>query len=520
MPLGRIIQSTSLTATTPSNTATPLSETPVLSATTTALRVNLGLALKTIPSPIPPLPGPAVRSLVSLEFQPDKITLSRYVGVVGTNSAGTKVGGSVADARTKADILNRAQMAGLDRDELNRLKQILDSSPDVKADASLLKQILPDYMNDPFAANADRALRSFMDLDELRRAHPDRITPDVVKSLVMGVAHSKSLARVDEFEGVLGEDAVRRAAHALIVMPEVDYKAIQGALAQAGHGGDIDSDPETERALILKAVSARAEEYGHPTINDSVVRPQTLEIETFANTIRGKNRDDLIARTTVVAGNDVLEQRYMDSCSAATVQMAKAEADPIYAWFLHNEEVHSRDLGGFIGRQQAELMKEVGGVPVSFQTLEQLEQIMKMGGPLAAIAKSMHDALEKQGSNVETLANLFVSDTTGRNYHSYKVNNDNSSRTAAADYIEKLVRQGVDVPIGVNWTSRKPLNPLQTADNGLSHALLITDVRGHGDNTVFVVADPGGATFEISRSDLIAGQNFGGALGRLSEFLF
>src|SRR5262249_606643 len=156
----------------------------------------------------------------------------------------------------------------------------------------------------------------------------------------------------------------------------------------------------------------------HSTINDSRVRPETLEIETFANTIRGKDRDQLIARTTVVAGGDALEQRYFDSCSAATVQMTKAEADPIYASYLHNEEVTSRELGGFIGRQQAELMKEVGGVPVTFQTLDQLEQISKAGGPLGAIAKSMREALMKQGSNVESLANIFVSDTTGRDYHS------------------------------------------------------------------------------------------------------
>src|SRR5262249_37809964 len=150
---------------------------------------------------------------------------------------------------------------------------------------------------------------TFEDLDELRRAHPDRITPDIVKSLVTGVAHSKSLATVGEFEGVLGEDAARRAAQALIAMPAVDYKAIQGVLQQAAQGGTMYSDAETERALILKAVSARAQQYGHPTIDDSRVRAQTLEIETFANTIRGKNRDDLIARTTVVASDNVLDQR-------------------------------------------------------------------------------------------------------------------------------------------------------------------------------------------------------------------
>src|SRR5256885_8472184 len=53
----------------------------------------------------------------------------------------------------------------------------------------------------------------------------------------------------------------------------------------------------------------------------------------------------------------------LDSCSAATVQMARAEADPVYAWKLHNEDVHSRDLNSFIGEQQAELMVDVGGTP-------------------------------------------------------------------------------------------------------------------------------------------------------------
>src|SRR5262249_14120322 len=129
--------------------------------------------------------------------------------------------------------------------------------------------------------------------------------------------------------------------------------------------------------------------------------------------------------------------------------------------------------------------------------------------------------LEAYGSNEEELANRFVSDATGRDYHSYHVDDSVSARTAAADYMAKLGSQGVDVPISVNWEQRAFLNPLKNVDTGLSHSLLITDVRGKGADQVFVVADPGsGRTFDIPRSDLIAGVDFGGPRGRLSGFLY
>jgi hypothetical protein len=483
-----------------------------------ATQLNPNLGLSSIPRPVPPTPDP-LGLRAPIQFMPRTLAERGGLGVVLTKAGYIKPGDLLANARTEADILNGAQQAGLSPDELNHLKQILDSSPDFKADASLLKEVLSSWNG----VNADRALRTFMDLDPMRRAHPDRITPDVVSSLVEGVAKSKSPQEVDEYAGVLGENAADRAAQALIAMPQGDYNAIKGMLDQAGHGGDpaLD-DPGTERALILKAVAARAGQYEHPTINDSLLRPETLEIGTFANQIRGMDWTQLIARTTVAAGEDTLQQRYFDSCSAATVQIARAEADPIYAWKLHDEEMHSQDPGGFIGSQQAELMKEVGGVPVSFQELNFWDQLSKQGGMLGKFAQAERDYLQSRGSNEEQLANLFDSDVTGRDYHSYSVDDSVSARTAAADYMAKLVSQGVDVPISVNWEERNALNPFQLVDSGLSHSLLITDVRGQGAGQVFEVADPSsGQTFEVTRAQLISGGDFGpDGKGRLSGFLF
>ena len=515
MQLARLSQISWPSPGTKAVTLTPPAQPPT-SVSAATLQVNLSQALRVIPRPLPLDP---VAPHGPIHFPGTKIVpLNRAVVTTPATVVG-KLSDVVADGRDETEILNLAQRAGLSSDEINHLKQILDSSPDFKDDAKMLLAALRE--DDPLLAilgkggpNADRALRTFMDLDQMRRAHPDRITPDVMNSLVTGVAHAKSVTKVDESEGVLGEDAADRAAQALIAMPQVDYNAIHDTLQHAG--GDVYSDAETERALILKAVSARGGSYKHPTINDSIVRPETLEIETFANRIRGMNRDDLVARTTVTAPDDTLQQRYEDSCSSTAAQITKAEADPIYAWSLHNEDMHSHDLGGFIGRQQAELMGQVHGMPVTDATYQQLQQIARLGGPMGAAAKAMINTL---GSDLGEIENNFVSSTTGRGYDSYEVGNDVASRTAAADYIDKLVRQGVDVPIGVNWENRNALNPLQMKDNGESHALVITDVRGKGDNEVFVVADPGGATYEVSRADLIAGQNFGGSNGRLSEFL-
>lgn len=483
----------------------------------TVTQLNPNFGLYPIPSPVPPSPDP-LDLHAPFQFRPSTLAGRGGLGVAATPAGGNSVSDIVANGRTEADILKGARQAGLSQDELNRLQQILDNSPDFKADAALLKEVLTSWGG----LNADRAVRTFMDLDQMRQAHPDRITPDVVSSLVEGVAKSKSPGETDEWEGVLGENAADRAAQALIAMPQGDYNAIKGMLNQAGHGGDpARDDPGTERALILKAVAARAGQYEHPTVNDSQLRPETLEIETFANQIRGMDWNELIEGTTVAAIGDTVQQRYFDSCSAATVQIARAEADPIYALKLHEEAVGGKDLGGFIGNQQAELMMEVGGNPVTFQQLDQLDQLSKMGGMMGAAAKSLHDALQKSGSNEEELANRFVSDATGRDYHSYNVDDSVSARTAAVDYMAKLVSQGVDVPISVNWEERNAFNPLHLVDNGLSHSLLITDVRGQGADQVFVVADPGsGTTFELTRSDLIAGTDFDGSPGRLSGFLY
>jgi hypothetical protein len=471
-----------------------------------------------------PLPA-SILDAVRLNPQPSPLNVPAGSIVFAAGIAAIKTpstGGRAVDAVIEAQLLDRAQKAGLDSDEVARLKQILDTSPDFKADAKLLDQILPADVNDPFMPNGDRALRTFMDLDEQRRAHPDRITPDIVATLVTGVARSRGDLGL---EGVLGEDSADRAARALIEMPQADYDTIKGVLNQAGRGGDVYSDAETERDLILKAVAAREDAYAHPSVIDKVTglpMTETGDIVNFANTIRGQNRDDLLFRTTVASNDDVLQQRYADSCTPTTLEMLKAEADPIYAWKLHNEDVSSFGLGGFIAQEQAQLMNEAGGMVVPFALLQQWQQLANSGDPMvAAIAKNMLRTLERQGANLEGLANSFDSDTTGRDYHETTLSDDAASRAQAADYMAKLVSEGVDVPIAVEWTNRNWMNPLSSVDTGMSHALLITDVRGHGDSTVFTISDPGtGSTYEVSRKDLISGNTqFGNdGTGRLLAF--
>jgi len=469
-----------------------------------------------------PLPS-SILDVVRLNPRPSPLNVpSDSIAVTAGLVAKTpSTGERAVDAVIEGQLLDRARKAGLDSDEVARLKQILDTSPDFKGDAKLLDQILPEDPNDPFMPNGDRALRTFMDLDQLRREHPDRITPDVVATLVTGVARSRASLGL---EGVLGEDSADRAARALIEMRQSDYDAIKGALNQAGHGGDVYSDAETERDLILKAVAAREEAYAHPSLIDKVMptNTETTDIVNFANTIRGQNRDELLFRTTVASQGDVLQQRYADSCTPTTLEMLKAEADPIYAWKLHNEDVGSLGLGGFIAQEQAQLLKQAGGMVVPFALLQQMQQLANSGNPIiAAAAKAMLDKLERQGAPLEGLANSFDSDTTGRDYHETKVSDDPASRTQAADYMAKLVSEGVDVPIAVEWTNRNWMNPLRSVDTGMSHALLVTDVRGHGDDTVFTISDPGtGSTYEVSRRDLIAGNTqFGDdGKGRLCAF--
>src|SRR5262249_32224145 len=145
-------------------------------------------------------------------------------------------------------LATQAEKAGLSHADAQKLAQLLNNSSDFKSDSKLVKDLLS-------TKNADRALQTLLDLDPIRKANPGRVTPDIVRTLTMGVGLNRTGTSQGE-EGILGHQQAVIAAKTMADMPQSEYDQIKGALDHAG-GGKKGADPQTERALILKATGAR-----------------------------------------------------------------------------------------------------------------------------------------------------------------------------------------------------------------------------------------------------------------------
>jgi len=94
---------------------------------------------------------------------------------------------------------------------------------------------------------------------------------------------------------------------------------------------------------------------------------------------------------------------------------------------------------------------------------------------------------------------------TNRVYNRVWVDDSPEARQAALDRIDNLLRRGIDVPISVGW------------NNGGGHAMIITDVRGTGDDRQYLITDPwNGETRWIRHRDIVRGNtDFIAGRGRL-----
>jgi hypothetical protein len=389
---------------------------------------------------------------------------------------------------TLQDITSKASAAGLGPVEVARLATSLAKLPtaDFNREASLLR----DALN---SRNPDRALRTYLDIEPLRSEHPDRITPQIERSLVMGVATSRTnlMAGVS---GVLGEDSAHRAAETLVKMPASEYKQIAGALQQAGTGGGPNGSAETERALILKAVAARQDSLSQPTWGEwarmGTGKPSlpTDDILRYASAIRGKDRSDLIEKSTVQdldnpSGSGALQQRFNDSCGPTSGQIAKAEADPIAALRMHQEAIHSTANGGAIAIEQSITLTFGGGVPVPYG---------QSGG---------------KGMKGGDAFNPVASSATHRTYNAEGVDDSVKDRENAMDEMARQLRQGIDVPIRV------------LVNGGGGHFEVATDVRDFPPTRLFLITNPWtGSTAWVKEEDIASGNtNFAGTNGRLTH---
>jgi hypothetical protein len=380
-----------------------------------------------------------------------------------------------------------AKGAGLTDAEVAKLGTTLQNLPprDRAKDIKLVKDALA-------SDNPDRAVRTYMDVAPKRAAHPDRITPDIERTLVMGVGKSGTDQAVGH-KGVIGETQAGQAADALIQMSKSDFKAINGALSEAGKGRvhNKNASAGTEGALILKAVAAREDKLtslsGVDKAKNKAGKPSSVagEVTAFAKSIRNQDRSKVVDQTTVLGLSNpdkALEQRWNDSCGPTTAQMTKADSDPIYAQALNKEGVHSTDTSGSIAAEQKAVLEANSGVA------------KPRGTPGTGIV-------------LDPALNTLSSPSTQRTYSAQWAGNTPGSRTAAMDTMEDNLKHGVDVPIRVGWPG------------GGGHFELASDVKGKPPSREFLITDPWkGHTMWVKEADIAAGNtNFSAGNGNLTH---
>ncbi len=252
--------------------------------------------------------------------------------------------------------------------------------------------------------NADRALATYAELDEMIAKHPeakDRLNSDTMGMLVTGVANSRTESDRGQ-AGILGARQARDSAQALIDMNPDEFAKTQKLLDEAGKDPSgkpaPGADPAAEQALILKAVASRRDDFKHGAIIDAVSKvsdtagipsPNTKanqDLEQFAKDIRGMKRDDLIQNTTLIdiddkntsttdpdnnkasdtkTDNDGLFQRFTTTCGPTTSQMVRGESDPIYALKIRQNHFNDNDPNSEFAQEQKKVLEANGGVGVS-----------------------------------------------------------------------------------------------------------------------------------------------------------
>jgi Papain-like cysteine protease AvrRpt2 len=375
----------------------------------------------------------------------------------------------------------QAKAAGLTQAEVDSLGEALSKfqGQDFNRETTLVRNALS-------SDNPARALRTYLDLAPMRTANPNRITPEITRALVMGVGTSATDNAVGH-KGVIGRAQAIQCAQALTRMTPADLVSVNTALQMAGRGGDKWGSPDTERALILKGVAARATRFPQPTPYNIANGPSAAakEVTDFAAKIRGDHRAFLVGNTEVLGltnPTQALEQRWNDSCGPTTVEMTEADNDPVYSYNLNSTELAHSTKPGLVSMDQA------------------LTLILNSGVPRAR-------GTAGKGMALDSALNLLAGPITNRTYTTQAAGNTPAARTATMNQMEKLLDQGIDVPIRVAWPG------------GGAHFQLCTDVQGTAPNRQFLVSDPwNGQTGWISEAAIANGNtNFFAGTGTLSH---
>jgi hypothetical protein len=316
--------------------------------------------------------------------------------------------------------------------------------------------------------NADRARAAHAGIEALRgdAEHADRLTPEIVASLIGGVATSRGGEL--GVAGVMGSDQAIEAAEVLLGVDGETYAALAGALTGAGS--------QTERALILEAIAARRELLlaGIGPARDQIVadpftfafdgaepppeaRDPLGEIVGFASDIAGTPREDLLAATSLIArdGTDSPTQAWTRSCAATSALYAYAELDPVLALMLTSHPDRAAAL-------EAALLGAAGQVATPRGEGGSFTAGLAVAPTYSQLGVDRAASIARQSNGLATVTYA-----------------DRGHWPA----IDQALRRGDPVPI------RTSAFPDPTTGQG-GHYVIATDVRHDGDETIYLITDP------------------------------
>jgi hypothetical protein len=391
------------------------------------------------------------------------------------------------------NVAESAKKSGLEDSETTKLTDRLRAMDDQKFESET-KFLKENVMNTP---NTDRGLRTYNELKGMLDGNPERLQDKHIHTLTKGVAQPRATYQVamgpvnlrivypTGKEGLLGQDGAKKAADALIGMPETDYKVLDGLLDHAGkkEGERVSgSNADMEKVLILKAAGAHHQELSNPSDVDRAwtlageSSSKMLEIAAYAKDIRGEKYEKLAQQSTSIDpywGNSSLQQRWDHSCGPTTAQGMKAEIDPMYARKLHQNFIHnSTNLTDKIAIEQKEVLEKPLG--------SDLPGIAVPRGNSGGFGSILHHVLNDQ-----------VSKYTQVNYSLNNIPNSPAAREAELDKVADKLKAGVDVPIAAAFPSN------------VEHFMYLTDVRDSGNDQSFLLADPWhGKTVWMTREEL------------------
>ncbi len=200
------------------------------------------------------------------------------------------------------------------------------------------------------------------------------------------LVEAQRLPRSDAPEGrepILTATAAARVTRAFALAPHTTRARLLELVRSFVDGAAA----PVQRALLLKAIAARSTSLAAPTSDALAI------LERFASTLRAHTRAELLVKATALdldsttstsafdpqgmwqkrgtigdrgahdvdKNNDGLFQRFTASCGPTTLQMALAEADPVFAFALHAHELTSDSTTDAVARFQRTLLEAHGG---------------------------------------------------------------------------------------------------------------------------------------------------------------